>query len=89
MKITDRRKVNADVSFKNVKEGAMFASKTQDDIMFCEKTFIKPIQQIHSDNPLYVNAVDLKSGDLLYFDDAANVTLVNAEVIIDFYEDAT
>ena len=85
MKVTDKRKVNTDISFENVKEGAMFAYRTQYDILFCEKTFTKPIQQIHSDNPLYINAVDLKSGNLLYFDDDAIVTLVDAEVIIDYY----
>ena len=86
MNITDRRKVNTEISFKNVKEGAMFAYRTQCDILFCEKTFTKPVQQIHSDNPLYINAVDLKNGELLYFDDDMTVTLVNAEVIIDFYD---
>ena len=84
MKVTDKRKENTDVSFKNVKEGAMFAYKTQNDILFCEKTFTKSVQQIHSDNSFYINAVNLKSGDLLYFDDDEIVTLVDAEIIIDY-----
>lgn len=86
MTVIDKRKVNTEISFKNVKESAMFAYRTQYDILFCEKTFSKPVQQIHSDNPLYVNAVDLKNGELLYFDDDTTVTLVNAEVIIDYYD---
>lgn len=78
MNVTDKRKENNFIDFKDVEYGAQFEYE--------KDLYIKTNNDFVT-NDDFINAVSLKSGLLYKFGDLVKVKLVNASIVINDFEE--